>query len=203
MKILHYRRHSIKDGEIKDTIGPKGIALAITEGEKGDEGIPQSDPAKPCLWYNKGFHGSLVRTCQTLYAFAHGLGYTPDPMPAVEKIGTGALLAEISTPKFLKMVESGASYFEAVLAAHDKTKVKEWDGMALTGVRKMFEAMADGEAAIAFGHSPIIELAAWTLCGSALPKYNRDCLMEMEGIVFVMNDKGGIYVDDEKITVTF
>lgn len=180
MKTLHYRRHSIKDGP-NNTIGPKGIVLARAEGEKVD--ITDTS-------YARGFHGPLVRTAQTLLAFSRGLGYVPDPMPVVPEIGTDDLFAAMATPEFRQTVAGGASNFTSLVTAHGFDQCRDWAIIAALGVASMFGAMGQDEMAIAFGHSPVIELAIWRLCGHDMPEVFLRQIADMEGAIFTEeNDK--------------
>ena len=186
MKTLHYRRHSKKDPD--NTLSRGGIHLAVQEGSKA--------------WhynYRHLFHGPLVRTAQTALAFCKGLGYVPEIMPVVHEIGTDELFAEIATSEFWRAVEGGASYFQALLVAHDETKAQEWAGPIAESIHKMLDDIDDNQTAIVFGHSPVIELAAWIILGFKLPE-GHDRLDEMEGIVFATDDVGKI-CSGPKITV--
>lgn len=188
-KTLHYRRHSIKDGADGQTIGPKGIELALFEGGNG------SNPT-----FDRLFHGPLVRTAQTALAFCSGLMYAPDSMPVVEEIGTDALFAEIATPELREAVKAGASNFDALVQVHGEAKAKEWAAVAAEGVCKMFDAMGENETAVAFGHSPVIELAAWRMVGYATTSDDLRRLDDLEGIVFTQQDSKAIEVSG-KISV--
>lgn len=181
-KKLVYRRHSTKGTD--NLLTPEGIALAVAEGRKAAE-----ERFKDCEgWHDESphtpfFHGPLARTAQTALAFSTAW---PDitPMPAVVEIGDDNLFGEMATPALRDAVKAGASNFEAVLAVHGKDKAREWGGAAVDGLMKMFAAMEDGETAVAFGHSPVIELAAWWVAGTQmLESHTR--LGDMEGIVFI------------------
>lgn len=181
MRTLDLRRHSTKDGDVKDTIGPQGLALAHSEGLKAS------------TVYSKGFHGPLIRTCQTLYAFAEGLGYVPEPQPAMAELGDDDLFVQIATPEFREAVKGGATYFQALLATHGEPKAKEWAATAAEGICKMFDVMVEGEDAVAFGHSPLIELVIWRLLGYDLPAAFQK-LGDMEGVSLYKESGGGISV---------
>lgn len=194
MKTLRYRRHSSKDGAVKDTIGFKGIALAISEGDKDAEnGILPG-----CV-----FHGELVRTAQTALIYVSCMDHGWRVMPVVPQIGNAALFAELANEALCKAVAGGASNFEAVIAAHGVEKAKGYAADAFEGVKDMFDDMGnDDDMGAAFGHSPIIELAAWAAAGfqDLPPEFIR--LSDMEGIEFVNEDDGnGTIRIGEKITV--
>ena len=198
MKVIHYRRHSIKGPD--NLLTPQGIALAIDEGKKAARQITGEvtgesgpDAAFVKLRYERLFHGPLGRTLQTAMHFCHGLGYLPSPKLPIAEIGTDELFAEIATPAFREAVKDGASNFQALLTVHGEAKAKEWAGVASEGVCKMFDGLQDGETGIAFGHSPVIELAAWRLLGFELPE-GHDRLADPEGIIFATDDMGKICV---------
>lgn len=193
MKILLYRRHSIKDGEVRDTIGPKGLDLAVVEGRRD---LKQSG------WcVERVFHGSLVRTAQTALAYLEGQGNSLFIVePVIEEIGTDALFAEIANDAFRAATKEGASNFDALIAVHGVDKAEEWALAAAKGVTKMFDAMVGDEVAIAFGHSPTIEMAAWAI-NEYEPLPNKlTALNDMEGIVFLSEDFDSITIG-EKISV--
>lgn len=208
MKTLHYRRHSIKGAD--NMLTTEGIALAVAMGKKAakqyDGTIIASDGPDAMygrLTYGRLFHGFLPRTIQTALHFCHGLGYTPETMPPVPEIGTDGLFTEIATPKFRELVKAGASNFVAFLHAHPSEKCVVWANYMAQGVQTMFDLIKEGETAIAFGHSPIIELAAawatWSQNLSLLPDHFRH-LGDMEGIEFIQRDDGSVALG-EKIVV--
>lgn len=209
-KFLHYRRHSTKDGAMKDTIGPLGLLLAFCEGQKAAqtmysfEGIEDAHmvdgPRKLRTRFIHAFHGPLIRTLQTLYAFTSGLGYSVPLMPAVEEIGTNELFAEFATPKFRESVARGASNFEAILATYGEKDATRLTARFTQGVQIMFAQMSHGETGIAFGHSPCIELVAWAIGGFCTLPDELSKLNDMEGIVLQMADDGTITIT-EKISV--
>ena len=184
MKTLYYRRHSIKDGP-NNTIGPEGLELAQSEGEHA------GNIGEEYYWM---FHGPLIRTAQTALAFLSGLALgsrtltlIPIPMPIIEEIGTDELFAKIGTPECHAAVKSGMSNLMATLTTHPDV-VGEFITTAMAGVKKMFSMIDDGPPSIAFGHSPMIELAAYGIDKS------QYTLGELEGLVFIQDDNGDIAV---------
>lgn len=176
MKVLYYLRHSIKDAE--NNISSEGIELAKSQGRAffGSH-----------IVLNASFVGPLVRTQQTWRAFFQGHTIVPTMFQEpIEYIGTEELLKEISTNAFKSAVKSGKSLFEAVLEVHP-TRVESWKHHAFAGVQLMFDEMKDREVAVAFGHSPMIELAAYAIEDNDLHSEFRR-LGEMEGIAFAEND---------------
>lgn len=184
MKTLHYRRHSIKDGAVKDTIGLKGYELAFQEGERS-----QADQS--FVSFSVAFHGPLVRTAETLMEFLRGSEDTPRHAPAIEEIGNQKWFDELVTNgEYMSAVNAGKTSLEALYAAAGDNQAlrNAWVETAKRAVEKMFEQMSDSETAIAFGHTPIIELAAENTVtfGTPLPEgWNH--LAEMDGLVFVQN----------------
>lgn len=174
MKILHLRRHSIKDGP-NNTIGPKGLELAVKQGKLVKVG------------YDKLFHGPLVRTAQTALAFCQGLGYTPFIMPVVSGLGDEALFAKMVTEEFRAAVKKGLSNFAAVQLVHDSEKIAAWTNQARLALMQMFDSMKDCEIGIGFFHSPTIELTALACSASDVADAAEDWtrLRDLEGLVFV------------------
>lgn len=184
MKRLYYLRHSIKDSN--NNISPEGIALAKAQGQAlvPTLGYPRDDAAIPKL--ARIFVGPLVRTVQTRDAFLSHVADrdTLDATTAViSGIGTDELFKQFTTDEWKSAVKSGKSNFDATLEIHSYKTVDGWIDQATRTLAEMFEKMNDGEVAIAFGHSPLIELAAYALLNEELaPGFGS--LKEMEGIVF-------------------
>lgn len=183
-KFLQYRRHSIKDGKTKNTIGPNGLHLANRTGV-----------AEARAGIKRLFHGPFVRTAQTALAFCGGLGYVPEVMPIIEGIGNDDLFAEIATATFIEAVKGGASHLEALHIAYSSEFIRGLGSQSLQCVRDMFAQMQEGEVSVAFGHSPFIELAAITadpqLDVASAPWVD---LKEMQGFLFVFELDGNIAV---------
>ncbi|OGE87807.1 MAG: hypothetical protein A3J07_03790 [Candidatus Doudnabacteria bacterium RIFCSPLOWO2_02_FULL_49_13] len=201
MKRLHYRRHSLKDGA-NDTIGPKGLALAEAEGQKKTKlGKHEVGDGPDAMFVNNHFarifHGVLIRTLQTAYAFAKGLGYTPPLMPVVAEIGTPEFAAEIGTDAFKAAYKETSNYLKATRQAHGDEKAREFATRVVESVIAMFNQMAEDETAVAFGHSPMIDLVVWWL-------YPRDVtdvsFAEMEGIVLTFENDMVEIVDTIRVT---
>lgn len=152
MKKLYYFRHSTKDGA-NNTIGPKGLALARKVGDwlydNNEEGLE----------FDCVFHGQLVRTAQTALAFTAGYGAVGDIMPIVPEIGDDELFKQMTAPSQFRTLASAMGNFKALLQCHEQTRCGEWTYLAFSAVEKMFDAMNESEAGVAFGHSPMIELA--------------------------------------------
>lgn len=199
IKMLHLRRHSIKDGP-DQTIGPKGLELAIREGKRVDLGTvpvvgpPVQEQDEMALLdsgqtakrrYDKLFHGPQVQNAQTALAFCQGLGYVPRVMPIVNGLGNDNLFAEIITEEFKAAVQSGLSNFAAVRQVHCDIKVAAWADRGRMAVTRMFDEMGDGEIGAGFFYGIPIELAAWA-CGAGDDTVKEwTGLREAEGLIFV------------------
>lgn len=185
MKKLYYFRHSTKDGA-NNTIGPKGLALARKVGDWLYDN--EED-----LEFDRVFHGPLIRTAQTALAFTAGYGAVGDIMPIVPEIGNDALFAEMVKPSQFRTLASVMGNFTALIQCHERSLVETWAvDHALKAVQRMFSAMEKGETAVAFGHSPMIELAVSALAGNfELPEEYLIC-NDMEGVEFQQEESGVI-----------
>ncbi len=192
MKTLYYLRHSIKDAN--NNISPVGIELAKAQGQCliPTHGQPQKQGQ---INPYRVFVGPLPRTFQTCEAFfSHVTNryVLADFVVEIKSIGDDELFKRIVTDGFKAAVKSGKSNLEALLEAHNGADIDLWKDIAFSTVEMMFGMMGDGETAVAFGHSPMIELAAYAIhTWKAVDieyqlQYRR--LGEMEGIVFIYND---------------
>ncbi len=190
MKTLCYLRHSIKDAN--NNISPEGIELAKKQGQilVATMGNQRQDNQ---IRVDRIFVGPLVRTVQTRDAFFFHVVPTLmlDEITAeIPNIGTDGLFKEIVSDEFKDAVKSGKSNFEATLGAHSPGQVLVWSRIAYHAVDEMIASLEEGQKAIAFGHSPMIELAAYYIHSGRLPaEYRR--LAEMEGLVFVHDQNRG------------
>lgn len=181
MKTLHYRRHSLKEGNY---ITLKGMILS------GDEGHAMT---KRGINFEKLFHSPFLRTLQTAYSFCQGLQYQPVLMPVVKEIGNQKWFDElVANGAYMKAVDRKKTHLEALYAAseNDQALRNSWGEIAHRGLVRMFIDMDEGETAIAFGHTPIIELAAAMLPVGGLLPLGWDHLAEMDGLVFVQDRMG-------------
>lgn len=173
MKTLHYRRHSLKDGNY---ISAEGLRLAFREG------------ALCGVIHHKVFHGPLVRTAQTLLSFLQGRTGNSMIMPIIEEIGNDTIVAAMVNDAFKAAVKEGLPNIECLRRAHDNDKLAQFAASALHAVVKMFDRMNEGDIAVAFGHSPIIELAAGAVTlKEETPPEGWDKLGELDGLVFVQD----------------
>jgi len=182
MKILYYRRHSLRNG---DYISPEGLHLALKEGALSD------------VIFSEAFHGPLVRTAQTLLAFLMGTSIECTIHPVIEEIGTNDVLTSMANEAFRLGQGQDLPHLTCLRAAHDQATYDKYAATARLAVRKMFDAMEDGSFGIAFGHSPMIELSATGLEAHPEGKLPEgwDDLKEMDGLVFVQHDDGKLIVE--------
>ncbi len=180
IKRIDWRRHGKKAG---DFISAEGLDLARREGEIAFGGNS--------FYYDKLFHGPLVRTAQTSLAFCESQADAPRTMPIVMEIGNPKTLGDMVNDEFKKAQAEGLSNLECLKRAHDTYRVMDFGSEALAALTGMFEAMDDHDDAIAFGHSPVIELAAMGF--DELPE-GWDKLDELDGLTFEQDTDGHIRV---------
>ncbi len=186
MKTLYYFRHSTKDG-VNNTIGPKGLKLAKDVGEW------------LMLWdstivIHKAFHGLLVRTAQTALAFFCGFLDTPEVMPVVTEIGDDALFAEMVKPSQFRTLASAIGDFRALIQCHDSENIKALGALSMVGVVKMFDEIGYGETGVAFGHSPMIELALMSTLNTIDLPEEYLTFGDMEGVELHLDEHGTVTV---------
>ena len=186
MKRLYYFRHSSKDGA-NNTLGPKGLALARKVGDWLYD-------AEEELEFDRVFHGTLVRTAQTALAFTAGYGAVGDIMPVVPEIGSDDLFSKMVAPSQFRTLASVMGNFKALLQCHDPNQLAEWTYLAFSAVENMFNAMEDGETGVAFGHSPMIELALAKVLGTTELPEEYLVFGDMEGVELQQEEGGAIEV---------
>ncbi len=184
MKRLYYFRHSSKDGA-NNTLGPKGLALARKVGDWLYD-------AEEELEFDRVFHGTLVRTAQTALAFTAGYGAVGDIMPVVPEIGNDALFSQMVDPSQFRTLASAMGNFKALFQCHDSEVISSWIAEASLAVVNMFSAMEDGETGVAFGHSPMIELALAKVLGTTELPEEYLVFGDMEGVELQQEEGGAI-----------
>lgn len=174
-KKLRYVRHSKKEGAI---IGREGLNYAAEKAPAGE--------------YTDVFHGPLYRTAQTALAVVCALGSKAMVHVPVAEIGSDELFATMVNDEFKAAVKSGKTNIEALFVSdHGDELVASWTTDAALGVEMMLNQIPDDGFGIAFGHDPIIPLAARGY-GSDVPS-----LKEMEYIDFIL-DNGVITIVDPR-----
>ena len=203
IKVLHLRRHSIKDGP-GQTIGVKGLELARGQGALVNLGFvqpkfpPASEPAGDEMAlievqptqrrYGRLFCGPQVQNAQTALAFCQGLGYVPTVMPVVG-LGDDAMLKIIATPEFKQAVAGGLSFYAAIRQVHRNEDSMPWAELCRMALIAMFGDMAEGDIGIGFFYGIPIELAAWACGAGEDTTESWTGLREMEGLVFVWDQQ--------------
>ncbi|MFH1111662.1 MAG: hypothetical protein V1712_01165 [Patescibacteria group bacterium] len=104
------------------------------------------------------FLGPLKRTWQSALAVVASIGLKAKVYEAITDIGEG--------PYFDSWAAAGAKFgdgktnFDAARETLPADFFEHCCANAKKGVKTMFDMMADGDCGIAFGHSPVIEMAA-------------------------------------------
>lgn len=188
MKTLIYWRHSVKgSGDHKNDIMQEGLdatsrAIEVAIG-KDVALIAQT---------THFFAGPLKRTWQTLVPvlvhFVNNEVWDPKGAKIHEEIH------EIGATDLFKMWTDGGvkfggprTNFRACLEDMHQINFQKAQDDAVIGVKKMMVLMSDGEAGLAVGHSPIIELAA---DATGLHMTNAPQLKENEYIIFEQDEAG-------------
>ena len=185
MKILVLRRNSNTE-EPSGIVGKSGRELAKRQGQI---------VANRGIGFDRLFYAPFLQTVETALLFCDGLDYIPTPMPVTAGLDYRALLAEMDLEKFKLAMDSGLSNFKAILDAHGEERAGRWADQARESVLFMFNQMEDGEAAVGFFPSPIIELAAWS-CGVNPSVLNWDSIGPGEGLIFSFASPQKILVED-------
>jgi len=170
MKKLRYFRHSDKKGQF---ITPAGLARAKRE-------LPRET-------YTDGFFGPLIRTAQTLLAFAEALDWKLRVHEPIREICDEIMEDQGGTPEFLSAVEDGLSNFDAVNVSFSQDRIELIQGEAELAVIEMFVKIEDNGYGLAVGHDPLISLAAQAF-GWKEPR----SLKTLEYIDFEETDNGQI-----------
>ena len=191
MKTLEIYRHSLKDGQYPNTIGPKGMSLAMSQGV---------NRAQEAIRYQVSAHGVEVRTAQTLLGFLYGqCELMPQPLLSVEGFGNDNLFAEMVAPPTFRDIAKGVGNFSALLLLHSEEQVKSWAKLCHDGVLQVFAQIEDGEVGLAISHSPSIELAMWRAMNFAELPDSYAVMKEMDGVV-LQQDAAGIISVIKKIS---
>lgn len=183
-KSIKYIRHSKKGtGNSSEIITQEGLDFAQEVAVK----------LFPVTRNGKRFHhifcGPLLRTWQTALAICCALGVQAKVHEVMQFFG--------DTETFKAWKEFGVNFrseitnFEAMQEGLNEDNFKAVCDYAANGVSEMFKLMHDNEDALAIGHSPVIELAAYKISGSVLEKQLR----EMDVVIFNYHYDGKISVD--------
>jgi hypothetical protein len=199
MKTIHYFNHSIVDGE-RGMLAANGTRLASFLGKR----YAEDDRTKFC---EKTFVAPQHLAAQTALSFL--LTYVevqmsaPQIMPTIFELGTEALMKKITSHSQFEVLASAGGKYQAVLDCYGSTSnvTLSLRARAVAAVNFMFNAMEDGELALAFGADPMISLAvSGVQQGHILPeKYEQ--LLEMEGVILEGADVGFVFKAIDRIAI--
>lgn len=111
--------------------------------------------------------------------------------PAIKEFGDGELFTSWVKDKGVPFGKDGLTNLQAVKHGLDE-EYKQAQAVAALGVEKMFNLMADGGSGLAYGHSPIIEMAMEFF--TPVSTQGNLSLNSYEGALFVQDDDGNIVV---------
>lgn len=107
----------------------------------------------------------------------------------IEQIGNDALFGKMFTGEVFEALGTGRhNILTAFKTVHGEAQLKSWTADALEGIFTMFER-TERAFAVAFGHNPIIPMAASVLLGG----YFID-IAPLECLVFTQDDRGEVRV---------
>jgi hypothetical protein len=180
MKYLYYLRHSDKGiGEYSQFIMEAGLKWAADTAPERDFRIQHF------------FHGTLIRTAQTLLSAVTKRGFVGTVHPPIAEIGDNELFASWKE-KGVKF-GSGLSNFQAMGKGLSKLQFNMAVSHCFTAVKKMFEKIGNGEIGLAYGHSPCVELAIYA---TRTELYGGEQLQSCEGALFTMDELNLIKVKE-------
>lgn len=179
MKIVEFRRHSIKKHNGDTSLSAKGYALARLVGER-------------CLRGKKftAFYTSSVwRTAQTLAAFAEGaddfhLSRVPEIFPLHRDISDKPSAMRLWMGACKTAEQRGEDMFQALLRK-EPAAAKRMQQQAARALRSWLAKQPDRCHALVVGHSPFFELIALGLFGLTLPQ-----LQPCDGFRVIEDKKG-------------
>lgn len=163
MKILQFRRHSIKQGPGDTDLSTEGMALAEEIGRRSLQGQK----------FNRLFVSSLKRTQDTAIGFARGAGDFPGTplelfQPGDDVGGTEEALglwsgicnqAEHAGEDMLQAALNKAPTTARAIAVQSAASFKKW-----------IDSLPDETKALVVGHSPFLELMLYGLFEKTLPQ---------------------------------
>jgi hypothetical protein len=177
---FEFRRHSIKDGACRGTIGPRGFALAREVGRQQLRGRA----------FTGFFASALWRTHQTLVAFDEGAGdFNLKKTPPHAPIYLDWPEMEDLWRRYHRDTKSDDDLLVAALTYDASLTAK-----ASTAVAEKFTQWARSQAAdvniLVVGHSPYMELIPYGLWGLQIPS-----LKECQGFRIFSTDGGAYRID--------
>ena len=159
MAVFEFRRHSIKDGDPKGTIGPKGKLFARAVGER------QMQNKK----FDRYCISTVPRTKQTLEAIADGAGWSD-----IEEKTSFAHIYLVS-PELQEMwrvchaAEKRGEDMVAAASSHDTELVRRTSVEVAQLFRTWARTLPREERVLVIGHSPHLEFLALGLTGLKMP----------------------------------
>jgi len=185
VKTLHLRRSA---GSYMG-IGDAGMKLASLEGGRA---------AHHKLNYGRVFCSLIRNSAETAIGFLSGYSKPLLFCPVIPKLGDRARMDEIDNPGYQEARADGQHPFDALFFSQSSQVLDGWLSDAARGIYQIFLQTEPGETVLAFGHSPLIQLAVSWLqveLGQAneLTDELKD-LAELEGVVLVQDDDGKIFV---------
>ncbi len=203
MRIVDYYRHGPKDGSFISEEGMRKTqdlarnlqGLRLRDGGNG---------FRPSISHIVA--GTLARTWQTAAAFlaAYNSIASIIVLPAIPEFGDSDLFQSWLDRDFREAVAKHGTNLAALRSILTQEEFEGAKKTALAGVMKVFSAMKEGNQAIAFGHSPIIELAALAAVESSSITTDPDVerfangeiqLAELKGIRFILDADKNLYVE--------
>lgn len=180
----------------------RGDALSTEPGDLQTASLEGSVSARRGVVYSRLFCSNLRISCETSVAFSEGYKDPLSPEP-IEKLGNGEVWRLINTPEFAVRRARGADPVSAFLGCFDADGIEHWGRYLESGIIEIFGRLGRDELGMAWGHSPLIELACWQLrktIGRTDDMAELKNLGSLEGVVLI-HDEHRIHVAERKIEV--
>jgi broad specificity phosphatase PhoE len=166
MRALELRRHAPRDKE-EDRLTPEGQRLAEEVGRDLPGG------------YDAVFSSPAKRAAETVAFFLRGLG---QPLPDQHGVSEG-LTSPVEPRWRASSKASGSSRIDDIERI-DRELVEQEARRLAAAARDLLDSVPEGGRALAVGHSPLIEAAAYGATGTVI-----EPLDECEGVV--LEEDGG------------
>ena len=178
MKTIDMRRHAEKE---------MGGRVTTVTGRQMAKTLGSLSP------YDYLVAGLLPHSWETLAAFMLQMPNVCEAwvLASVAEFGDDGLFASWGIKGLSEATAAcGGSYFEGLRKILTTEEFKDAQMKALTGIQKVFSQMAGGTKAVAFGHTPVIELAA----SAVNPDFVDPKLLPLDGFSFYQSNNGEISV---------